>query len=109
SEYIEAAPGNRKAIEIANFTGASVDLSQYSIKLATNGAATFTGNSIALTGTLAHGDVFVVYQDDSTENDRLGTFGDLETTSLNFNGNDSVGLFKGETLIDLFGVLSGTD
>lgn len=104
SEYIEAAPGNRKAIEIANFTGASVDLTQYSVRLATNGAATF-GAAITLTGTLAHGDVFVVYNDDSATNDRLAPFGDLETTALAFNGDDAIALFKGETAIDVFGVL----
>jgi hypothetical protein len=103
SEYIEGAPGNRKAIEIFNGTGASVTLTGvYSIKLGVNGAAFST--TISLTGTIADKDVFVLYYDDSTSNDKLGTFGDQESTALNFNGDDAIGLFKNDILIDIFGV-----
>ena len=40
--------------------------------------------AIALTGTIQPGDVFVVYYDDSTGDDKLAPFGDFETTSLKF-------------------------
>ncbi len=104
SEYIEGAPGNRKAIEIFNGTGASVTLTGiYTIKLGINGAAWST-TPISLTGTIADKDVFVLYYDDSTSNDKLGTFGDQESTALTFNGNDAIGLFKNNLLIDVFGV-----
>jgi predicted extracellular nuclease len=104
SEYIEGTPGNRKAIEIYNGTGADVTLDGvYTLKLNTNANTTW-GSAIALTGTIAAGDVFVVYYDDSTNNDMLGTFGDFESTAIAFNGDDAIGLFKNDVLIDIFGV-----
>lgn len=99
SMYVEGAPGNRKAIQIFNGTGQTVNLSTYAIRLGVNGANWST--TISLSGTIAHGDVFVV---------RNGADGgwtaDLSSTSLNFNGDDAIGLFKGETLIDIFGVIN---
>ncbi|MGE4320220.1 MAG: immunoglobulin-like domain-containing protein [Acholeplasmataceae bacterium] len=104
SEYIEGTPGNRKAIEIYNPTDAAIVLDNvYTLALNTNANTTWS-SAIALTGTIAAGDVFVVYYDDSTNNDQLGTFGDFETTALAFNGDDAIGLFKDGVLLDLFGV-----
>ena len=104
SEYIEGTPGNRKAIEIYNPTDVAIVLDGvYTLALNVN-ANTEWATAITLTGTIQPGEVFVVYNDDSTENDKLGTVGDFETTSLSFNGDDAVGLFKNGTLIDLFGV-----
>ena len=99
SEYIEAAPGNRKAIEIFNGTSETVVLDDiYTIKLATNGND-WSGTSIQLTGSVTSGDVFVL---------AYGTDGnypaDQTSTSLSFNGDDAVGLFKNDVLIDVFGV-----
>ena len=104
SEYIEGAPGNRKAIEIYNPTDVAIVLDGvYTLALNVNANTTWA-SAIALTGTIQPGDVFVVYYDDSTGDDKLAPFGDFETTSLSFNGDDAVGLFKDGTLIDLFGV-----
>jgi hypothetical protein len=119
SEYIEGAPGNRKAIEIFNGTGATVTLTGvYTIKLGVNGAA-WSATPIALSGTILTGQVFVLYYDDSSLNDKIGTFGNQESSSLSFNGDDAIGLFKNDVLIDIFGVqgvdpgtgwaLNGTD
>src|SRR5690606_11169157 len=99
SEYIEAAPGNRKAIEIFNGTSETVVLDDiYTIKLATNGND-WSGTPIQLTGSVTSGDVFVL---------AYGTDGnypaDQTSTSLSFNGDDAVGLFKNDVLIDVFGV-----
>ena len=60
SEYIEGT-GFNKAIEIFNGTGAPIDLAAggYTLELYSNGAAS-PSQSVALTGTVADGDVFVV-------------------------------------------------
>ncbi|HNQ44310.1 MAG TPA: lamin tail domain-containing protein [Candidatus Cloacimonadota bacterium] len=47
SEYIEGS-SNNKAIEIFNGTGETVDLSEYSVKLGSNGGEWSATNSITL-------------------------------------------------------------
>src|SRR5690606_4472950 len=84
SEYVEAAPGNRKAIEIFNGTSETVVLDDiYTIKLATNGND-WSGTPIQLTGSVTSGDVFVLaYGPD-------GNYpADQTSTSLSFNGDDA--------------------
>ncbi len=111
SEYIEGAPGNRKAVEIYNGTGATINLSIYRIKLGVNGAAFSTDPAVGIAlnnYNLPHGSTYVVYYDDSTLNDKLGPYGNQESTSLNFNGDDAIGLFKNNVLVDVFGT-PGTD
>ncbi len=100
SEYVEGSSYN-KAIEIANFTGASVNLADYSVKKATNGGGTWS-NTLALSGTLANGQVYVIaHNSASTE---LKNKAQLTNSSvMNFNGNDAIGLFKGSNLIDIVG------
>ncbi|CAM1347556.1 endonuclease [Tenacibaculum crassostreae] len=101
SEYVEGSSYN-KAIEIANFTGASVNLADYSVKKATNGGGSWDA-TLALSGTLTHGNVYVIVNNSaSTE---LKGKANLNTTSsvMSFNGNDAVALFKGASLIDVVG------
>jgi len=100
SEYIEGANYN-KAIEIFNGTGSSVDLSGYTLKLYSNGSTTPT-QSLTLSGTLANNDVYVLAHD-SAATEILAVADTTNQTVINFNGNDAVALFKGTTLIDLFG------
>ena len=100
SEYVEGS-SNNKALEVANFTGAPVDLSNYSLQKATNGGGTF-GSTLNLSGTLANGDVIVIVN--SSANATLLGLADITNGSLmTFNGNDAVGLFKNGSLIDLMG------
>jgi len=125
SEYIEGS-SNNKALEIYNGTGADVDLSAYTIKAANNGSGwgcyTPSGGSptsdnryvLPLTGTLAAGDVFVVYN--SAADDAIAAVGDLGlayNSTANggngdnvpaFNGDDAIGLFYNDVLIDVIGV-----
>lgn len=99
SLYAEGAPDNRKAIQIFNGTGKDVVLTgNYTLKVAANGGA-WGGTPIALTGTIAHGDVFVVINN-ATDG---GWYHDM-TGNVNFNGDDAIGLFKNDVLIDVFGV-----
>jgi len=103
SEYIEGS-GLNKAIEIANYTGNTVNLSDYSLQRDTNGIGTWSG-AITLSGSLATNDVFVIAQ--SAANAAIVGQADLlvgSGTALDFNGNDPVGLFKNGVLLDIVGV-----
>lgn len=106
SEYIEGT-SNNKALEVANFTGSSVDLSIYSIKKQTNGAGSWS-SGLSLTGTLVNGDVFVVAN--SSADAAITGVADITTggTQVTFNGNDPVGLFKNDVLIDIIGTFDSS-
>ncbi|MBZ4044735.1 endonuclease [Flavobacterium hibisci] len=107
SEYIEGS-GNNKALEIANNTGSSVNLSAYTIKKQTNGAGSWS-IGLALTGTLATGNKFVVVNSSMSSSCFSTSSANISTTvtELTFNGNDAVGLFKNGILIDIIGTFSG--
>lgn len=104
SEYVEGS-GYNKAIEIYNGTGASIDLSSYSLKKQQNGVNDY-GDELALSGTLANGDVYVVAL--NTASDDILAVADLATKSqaVNYNGNDAVGLFKNSVKIDEVGIFN---
>jgi len=120
SEYIEGS-SNNKALEIYNGTGADVDLSQFTIKAANNGTGwgcvggiPDTRYVLPLTGTLAAGDVYVVYN--SAADAAIVAVGDLGLAYNNtvnggngdnvpaFNGDDAIGLFYNDELIDVIGI-----
>ena len=105
SEYVEGS-SNNKAIEIANFTGTTVDLSVYSLKKATNGGGTFS-SSMTLSGSLANGQVYVI-ANSSASASILNIANTTNGSVLTFNGNDAVGLFKNDVLIDLMGNASSS-
>ena len=104
SEYIEGS-SNNKALEIVNYTGTSVDLSSYTLKKQTNGAGSWSGKPLALSGTLANGDVYVIANTSAAS--AILDEADLTPSSevVSFNGNDPLGLFKDDILIDIIGVL----
>lgn len=102
SEYVEGS-SNNKAIEIYNGTGAPVDLSAYSIELYAN-LNTTPGNTITLSGTLAHGETKVFVHNQA--NDVLKPLGEAANVT-NFNGDDTVVLKKNDTIIDSFGKIAG--
>ncbi|AUD63951.1 hypothetical protein BK010_10255 [Tenericutes bacterium MO-XQ] len=101
SEYIEGSSSN-KALEIFNGTGADVDLSIYSINQYSNGAST-PNNTLALTGTLANGDVYVIYNSSAVA--AISDEGDITSSVTFFNGDDAVELLKNGVVIDVFGVV----
>ncbi|MCC9066196.1 endonuclease [Flavobacterium piscisymbiosum] len=107
SEYIEGS-GNNKALEIANNTGASVNLSTYTIKKQTNGAGAWS-TGLALSGTLATGSKFVIVNSSMSSSCFATSSANISTTAteLTFNGNDAVGLFKNGVLIDIIGTFNG--
>jgi len=105
SEYIEGSSYN-KGLELANTTGSSIDLSDYSIKKQANGSGSW-GSNYNLSGTLNNGDVFVIVH--SSSNSSMKAVADVQTSSgvVTFNGNDPIGLFKNGSLIDIIGTFNG--
>jgi Lamin Tail Domain/Secretion system C-terminal sorting domain/Family of unknown function (DUF5689) len=93
---------NNKFLEIYNGTGSTVDLSNYSIELYSNGAATATNTEVFTAGTMiASGDVYVLYN--SGSNATIISASDLASTTTFFNGDDAVVLKKSGTIIDMIG------
>jgi hypothetical protein len=101
SEYLEGS-SNNKAVEIYNGTGAPVDLGAggYSLEQYANGSTT-PQVPISLTGTIAHGDVYVIAN--SLSDPGILVWADQSLAALNFNGNDAIVLRKGATVIDSIG------
>ena len=104
SEYIEGS-SNNKALEIFNGTGAPVDLATggYTVQMYFNGSSS-PGLTIALTGTVASGEVFVLAQ--SAAGPAILAQADQTTGGGWFNGDDAVVLRKGGaagTVIDAIG------
>ena len=101
SEYIEGS-SNNKAIEIYNGTGAPVDLAAggYTISMYFNGA-TSAGTNIALTGTIADGDVFVLAH--SSANATILAQADQTSGSSFYNGDDAIVLSKTGGNVDVIG------
>jgi uncharacterized protein len=93
SEYVEGS-SNNKAIEIYNGTGAAVDLAAgvYLLQLYFNGA-TSAGTSVALTGTVADGDVFVLAQSSAAA--AVLAQADQTSSASFYNGDDVVVLRRG--------------
>ncbi|WP_430413120.1 endonuclease [Kordia sp.] len=105
SEYIEGS-SNNKALEIANFTGSSVNLSAYTIKKQTNGAGSWS-SPYTLSGNLSNGNVYVVAHNSANSTIQNEADATTATAIITFNGNDPVGLFKNNVLIDIIGDFSG--
>ncbi len=112
SEFVEGSLNN-KALEIANLTSNPINLSGYSIKKQSNGAGPWV-NELPLSGSVSVNDVYVIihFEADDTsllnEADLIAPEGSNFGAPVNFNGNDAVGLFKNDVLIDIVGVLNET-
>lgn len=105
SKYVEGS-SNNKAIEIFNGTGVSVDLSIYSLKKQTNGAGLYATEQV-LSGILLNNDVYVTANTSSNAT-ILGVADSNNNTTMTFNGNDAVALFKSSVQIDEVGVFNQT-
>jgi endonuclease I len=105
SEYIEGS-SNNKAIEISNFTGETVNLNSYSLARNINSGANW-GEMLQLEGQITNGDVYVISKGNADQqilnnSDQLSS-----ADAISFNGDDPVGLFKDNNLIDVFGDFNG--
>ncbi len=107
SEYIEGSASN-KAIEIYNGTNSDVDLSLYSIKKANNGGGWNSEFFTFPENTVIHSyDVWVIANGGANSiiinaADTVLQNGDYNYL-MAFNGDDAIGLFKGNDLIDVIG------
>jgi predicted extracellular nuclease len=101
SEYIEGS-SNNKALEIYNGTGAAVDLAAggYSVQMFFNGNPS-AGLTIALTGAVAPGDVYVVAQ--AAANPTILAQADQTNGAGWFNGDDAVVLLRNGVVLDAIG------
>lgn len=101
SEYVEGS-GNNKAIEIYNGTAVAVDLAagRYRIESSFNGGT--STSTIALTGLIAAGDVYVVVPENATDTTLVVEADQRQGTSW-FNGDDAVVLLKGDLVVDSIG------
>ena len=101
SEYIEGS-SNNKALEIYNGTGGAIDLAagNYDVQMFFNGSSS-AGLTIALTGTVADGDVFVLAHSSAVT--AILDEADQTDGSGWFNGDDAVVLRKNGTVIDAIG------
>ncbi|KKK07519.1 lamin tail domain-containing protein [Micromonospora sp. HK10] len=100
SEYVEGS-SNNKAVELYNGTGAPVDLAAggYQLQFFFNGATTST--NVALTGTVAAGDVFVFAA--SAAAPAILAEADQTYGGSLYNGDDAIVLRKGGTVLDAIG------
>lgn len=101
SEYVEGSSYN-KALEIYNGTGVAVDLAagEYKILQYSNGSST-AGLTVALTGTVADGDVYVFAH--SSADAAILAIADQTSGAGLFNGDDALVLQKGTTVLDVIG------
>lgn len=105
SEYVEGS-SNNKAIEIVNLTGSTVNLSGYRLKRQTNGSGSWS-SGYALSGSLSNGATYVVANSSATSSLRNRADATTSNSALSFNGNDPVGLFYNNTLVDVVGYFNG--
>jgi len=99
SEYVEGSASN-KYVEIYNGTGATIDLTDYRVRLYANGATVAT-NDVQLTGALANGSTLVLKNSAATVYTGTAT----AIAAINFNGDDAIALYKISTTanVDIFG------
>jgi predicted extracellular nuclease len=101
SEYIEGTSFN-KALEIYNPNADFVDLGldDYCIGFYNNGSSA-ASSILKLTGILSPDDTYTIV---NTKADQaIKGVADILFSSLNFNGNDAIILFKGDSIIDSIG------
>src|SRR5687768_8881038 len=107
SEYVEGT-GFNKAVEIYNGTGVPVNLAagSYTLELYSNGASA-ASLTVALTGTVAAGDVWVVSRADGYSQ-IVSQADQLAPAVVSWNGDEAVMLRKAGAIIDVIGQI-GSD
>ena len=107
SEFTDSNNGSLSYVEIYNGTGVTKNMSNYSLKTANNGSASYSFTLALNNVNLASGSTYVVAlgNDSACGTDTLSAQG-IGSGSVNFatNGNDHVALFNGITQIDSWGI-----
>jgi predicted extracellular nuclease len=107
SEYVEGT-SNNKLIEIYNPTSAAINLADYKV-FRHNSAAVLASDSLALTGMLNSGDVYVIGNPYGGQG--VTAISDVTDDITFYGGDDALTLKKisTNTIIDKIGEVSGTD
>lgn len=99
SEYGEGSTGDKKYVEIFNGTGNAIDLANYKIRRSANGGGwNATSYSFPVSTTLANNSTFVL-----AHNPDDVLYAHDYQSFCQWNGNDAIGLFKNDLLIDVLG------
>jgi len=110
SEITDHGTGSHSYVEIFNGTGATVDLTDYEIRIHNNGAATAT-STIPLTGSVLNNDVFVLAFGSTNATDFHAIHGyDQSDNASGINEDDNIRLYYTPTndWIDVWGDTSGS-
>ncbi len=107
SEYSDGVGGTNKYVEVYN-PGDDIDFSEekYELKIGINGAAFST--TVTLTGTLESGQTILFYNLQDADLTTAAEAVNSQKFTFAFNGDDAIGLFKNDILVDIIGV-EGTD
>ncbi|WP_250433413.1 choice-of-anchor D domain-containing protein [Hanstruepera flava] len=109
SEVTDHNSGSHSYVEIFNGTGATVDLTDYEIRIHNNGATTAT-NTIPLTGSLTNNNVFVLaFGSTDATTQYASVVADLTDNASGINEDDHIRLYNTNTStwVDLWGDTSG--
>jgi subtilisin family serine protease len=98
SEYIDGSEHN-KALEIFNPYSYDIDLSGFCVRLGEG--ENVWGDSLNLNGVLESNQTLVIYHPEASI--EIQTLGDVASEVCFFNGDDSIGLFYENQLIDTIG------
>lgn len=106
SAYIEGT-GNNKALVITNGSGKTIDLSNYRIKKQTNGKGDWSKGLKIKTQLAPKQSLTLMYKQTNLKcsNSNILKF---EASELAFNGNDPIGLFLEDQLVDCLGNFDDT-
>lgn len=110
SAYFEGTSYN-KAIALYNGTGRTIDLGYYSIKKQGNGTGAFK-NNWQLSGTMVPGSTIILAHasaDSALLAAAYATNNNKENNPMSFNGNDAIGLYHNNILIDIIGEEGNSD
>src|SRR5690606_12664463 len=107
SEYLEGTSGNNKALEIANYTGSTVNLNGYSIEGYNNDSTNRGYNHNLPSFDLEHGKTYEVVSNQSNVNQALIDLADARF-NISYNGDDAVLLVKSGITIDILGEIGNS-
>lgn len=104
TQYIEGSSYN-KALEISNLTESTINLSGYVLKKQLNGSGAWESDYV-LTGSLLAGESLMIAHASASAEIIAAADIAVGSSIVTFNGNDPIGLFKDDVLIDIIGTFN---
>ena len=107
SAYVEGSSYN-KAIALYNGTKHAINIADYALGIQRNGEGDFVNYWQLPDDVLQAGDTYIIVSSSCDEGSALRQYADafipsLETSPLNFNGNDAIALYHNRILSDVVG------